>query len=102
MESTNGSGSSVIVSQQPAQETLAADASKVRRHPGQRVVGRSGRSLRDRAIPETLMWAMDVVKVDVLLSDVIKMPQPEGKEMVQTFSFDRTDPGFCIGIGIRR
>ena len=66
--------------EQPAQEALAANSSLIRRRRGRGVVGRSIGSLRDGAIPKSLMWAMGVMKARVHLTNVIEMPEAEAKK----------------------
>ncbi len=45
---------------------------------------------------------MFVEVADVRLADVVEMPQAEAQEVIQTFAFDRADPGLRERVRIRR
>lgn len=86
------------MAQQPAQKSLAANGSKVRSRRCHAGAEWPGCCLRDRAIPETLVWAMDVMEARVLLANVIEMTKAEAQKVIQALPLDRSDP--CFGIGV--
>jgi hypothetical protein len=89
------------MSKQSAQESSAADSAHVRPH---RYVpsARLPRRLRDGAISEPLMRSMHIMVACVFLTDVIEISKAKAHVVIQTLPLDRSDPRFCIGIGVRR
>jgi hypothetical protein len=112
------SRSAVVMAQQPAEESPAANVARpeqaciiqdgirsIRPRGVFRWAGRielHARKFRNGAIPQALVRPMGIVKVDILPFDMIEMAKAETHEMVQAFPLERADPRFHERVGVRR
>lgn len=118
IKSTARSRRAVVVSQQPAEESAAANVVRlervciiqdgIRRTRSRDVFRWAGRielpprGIGNGEIPQALMRPKSVVEMSVLAFDVVEMAEAETHEMVQAFALEGTDPRFHERVGVGR
>jgi hypothetical protein len=80
------------MSEQPAEESLTADAADLQRWVGRELLRWTGCCSGERPIPEPLVRAVFIKKADIRLADVVDMAQAEAREVFQALSLQSADP----------
>jgi len=83
----------IVVAQQPTQPCATTDSTDI-----VIAVGRQNITGTRWNVPKTLVRPEVVVVVRVSLDDLVKLPQAEAEEVVQTLPLEVADPGFRVAV----
>ena len=92
----------IVMPQQAAEETPAADSTNVRGIGACRFFRWTCCCGGHCPVAQPLVWAVLVEEANVSLAGVIEMAEAEAQEVVQAFALERTDPSFREGVCLRR